>query len=208
MPKQPKEIEFDPELLKRLVGEQFKVVHKGNWLTSFITWMTDSKYRTYKRLDKYLKEQFDKVTQEMYLMAMSLRKRTPDETIIAILKWVSENIKYVTDKKQYGYVEKWGDVAETFSKKEADCENQNTLIYILARFAGIPSYVMYCAIGDTSSGGHFWLTYYSTRYRKLVAIDSTFYPNFTKMKYRTKFKLDNRYQSIWYIFNEKNIFKP
>lgn len=83
-----------------------------------------------------------------------------------------------------------------------NCDDMNSLIYILGRASGIPSYQLYCAIGDTIVGGHFWILYYSTTYNKMICIDSTLYPNLQGIEYRNAFNTDQTYKKIWYVFNE------
>ena len=89
-----------------------------------------------------------------------------------------------------------------------NCDDMNSLIYILARLAGVPSYVLYCCIGNVVGGGHFWLNYYSYKCQKVVTIDATYYPTSMAIKSRPKFELTTaRYVEIWYCFNETGIWK-
>lgn len=90
-----------------------------------------------------------------------------------------------------------------------NCDGINGLVYVLARFCGILPYKLYCAIGTAGGDGHFWCLYYSTDTMKVYSIDGTYYPNLVAINNGRKgFKLDSdRYQKLWYIFNEINIWK-
>jgi transglutaminase-like putative cysteine protease len=202
------EIKLSDGFAKKLIEAQFDIKDL-TWFQSIYYYMIDSKMRKSKRLDKFLKEQLYNPDQILVNLAQSLKDDTSiDNTIINILTWVRQNIKYKYDKLQYGKNEYWATALETIQNGIDDCDGQNALIYILARLAGVPSYLLYCCIGNTPVGGHFWTVYWSTEHHKLVSIDATYYPSLTPIKSRHKFKLsDNRYTSIWYVFNENFIFK-
>lgn len=186
---------------KILIGEQFKFTKINGWFAATYYYMIDRNNRTKKRIDKWLHDQLQSVPLNIWLLAQSLKGKNNDITIINILKWVRKNIKYKSDKSNWNNVEYWATAEETIDRGFDDCDGMNGLIYILARLAGIGRVQLYCAIGDTSGGGHFWLLYWSTVHDKLVCIDSTYYPSNFSVKNRPKFFLNNKYQSIWYVFN-------
>ena len=200
-------MDFSKKLLKKLMAIQFKQVHT-NWLQTIYSYMVDSKYRTKKRLDKFLKDQFKNPSPEVIKLAKELRGQDTDATMINILKWVKKNIKYTLDKDNFGKNEYWANGNLTYSLGKDDCDGMNGLIYYLARLAGIGKQCLYCAIGDVIGGGHFWVVYYSTSQEKLVVIDSTYYYTPKQIKIRQPFKLGEHYKTIWYLFNEDSIFKP
>ncbi len=203
------EIKFDKDLMEKLVQEQFKGIPVEKWYQTVYYYMIDSKYRTKKRLDKFLSEQLIDPDFTLVRLAEKLRDKNPDITVMNILRWVRDNIKYEYDKDNFGKNEFWATAVETFNIKIDDCDGQNGLIYVLCRIAGIPPYVLYSVIGDSAVGGHYWVVYYSTRNRKLVCIDATFSFNPTKIRYRRKFVLKgDEYQKIWYLFTDKYTFKP
>ena len=112
------------------------------------------------------------------------------------------------DKPNFGKEEYWATGYETWTRRFDDCDGMNNLIYVLARLSGLSSIVLWCVIGNTSVGGHFWLAYSSPKTGKLYTIDATYHPDFTSIKKRKPFKLDdNKYKNIWFIFNEEHIFK-
>jgi len=132
----------------------------------------------------------------------------PDKMKVDILKYVHNIFTYVTDMNNFGYVERWEDLSETIKRGKGDCENQNALIYVMARLAGIPSYLLWNCIGLTNTGeGHYWLMYFSPKKAQFYSIDSTFKPNKSYLEYRQSFKLGTDYKTIWYIFNEEHTMK-
>jgi len=193
-----------------LINEQFKFVGIDKWYKRAFYYIVDRKNRTKIRISKWLKNNLEQST-ELVPLAISLRSKSKthfqEETIINILKWVRKNIKYKSDKLNWDNVEYWASAKETVDRGFDDCDGMNGLIYVLARYAGIGADQLYCMIGKVSVGGHFWLTFWSTEYDKLVGIDSTYYPTNRRINHRPKFKLNEKYLDIWYAFNENITLK-
>lgn len=201
------EIQFDKKLMDKVINAQFNTV-SVNWFRTLYYYMTDSKFRTVKRLDSFIKEQLDNPDQELVELAESLRKKSPDDTVLNILKWTRDNITYMSDVKQFDKEEYWDKAIEVFHNRVSDCDGQHIFIYVLARLAGIPAFCLYNVIGDTPNGGHYWLCYYSTKHDKLVSIDSTYHPTIKPIKDREQFRLtETKYKSIWFIFSDIYIYK-
>lgn len=201
------EIELDPEFMDTVIEAQFNVVKLG-WFRTLYYYMIDNQYRTTKRLDEFIQEQLYSPSPELLELVKVLRTQDMDETIINILKWVYTNTVYDSDDNVYNRTEFWSIASNTVDRKRGDCEDQNGLIYVLARLCGIPAYVIYCAIGDVFGGGHFWCIYYSTKHRKLVSIDASYYPSIISIEDRPEFKFsETKYKSIWYLFSDKFIYK-
>jgi len=184
-----------------------------SWIRTWLRWWIDSSYRTQKRVDLFLKKQLNTYYPMLEELALSLRilkkgKLDDDATIVNILKYVTNKVKYVTDKKNFGKVEYWATAEETLEKGKDDCDGINGAIYILARLAGISSLKMYCALGDTTSGYHFWIMYFSTKRDRWFSIDGTFYPNFNELKRRNQFITHpTKYKSLDYMFTEDYCFR-
>jgi hypothetical protein len=132
---------------------------------------------------------------------------TDDEKIIAILTWVTKNIVYKSDEVQYRKLEFWASAVDTLKTKAGDCEDANLLIYVMARLAGIHQYKLFCRLGYADSEYHCYLSYYSSDLQKMVAIDATYYPEFTPVKKRLPFDNLTYYKKPDYIFNEEVVFK-
>lgn len=199
-----KEISFSEKMTIKLLDTEFKKVSTG-WFSTVITWCIDSKYRKYKRVDKFLKDQIDNPNPRLLRAARVFKQYPYDERIIRILKYVHKRIKYVTDWKQYGMDEKWSEAIEPFERLKGDCDDINSLIYVLARLSGIPSFLLYCVIGDTLTQLHFYCLYFNGFF---YSIDGTYEPDFDEIKNRYRFWQLNYYKKVWYVFNEYHSFKP
>ena len=123
----------------KFLGDTFKSVSDRSWIKQFYYHMIDSKYRTMKRIDRFLKEQVDNPHPDLVDVAAYLRKKskTVDELIINTLNYVYKRVEYVPDQKQWNMVERWTNAYDTWLSKGGDCEDMNSLIYVLARAAGV-----------------------------------------------------------------------
>ncbi len=65
-------------------------------------------------------------------------KRSNDDKVYLIEKWVSKNIKYRSDKKQFNMAERWTLPMETLQRRKGDCEDGAILLVDLAVTAGVP----------------------------------------------------------------------
>lgn len=182
------------------------------FIIKYIQWLINSQYRTYKRLDVHLQDAIKNVEQNSSIitLANSLSMREPDETIINILKWVRKNITY-----KYDSGEEWLLPSVILNRKQGDCEDMNTLIYVLARAAGISQYQLLAWIGDVynpnmpdSKEGHFALFYLSTNTNYWYPIDATYKTDYAKIVDRVPVSFSPKgYIKTWYLFNEEISFK-
>ena len=205
-----KEWTIGKKVMLKLVSAQFRYVEelKGKkWYHTWAEWLIDSKFRRTKRLDKFLSDQLDNPGEKVIALAKKLKRKNPDSTIISILTYVRRNIIYKYDKDNFGKLEYWAEAKETLKKRSDDCDGLNGLIYILARLAGIPYFMIYSVVGLTVTEGHYWCVYYSTKEDKLVAIDATYDVTLASLSARKPFVLGPKYAKISYLFNDKHIFK-
>lgn len=194
--------------MKKLLNETFKDISKESFFRVWLRWVIDSKYRTQKQVDLFLKEQLSYPSEYMMKLARSLRCDTQDETVVNVLKWVTNQVKYKFDKDNFGKTEYWATAEETINRKFDDCDGINGAIYILSRLAGISPLKIWCALGDTSSGYHFWCMYFSTETDHWYSIDGTFYTNFKEISQRIPFCLNKaKYNKICYLFNDEVSYK-
>ncbi len=195
------EWEYSEKSYLQLVNTVFKQVATGNWVISAMRWMIDSKYRQYKRLDKFQAEQLVDPPEELLTIAIGFTDSNYDKRIVEILKWVHKKIRYKGDNG-----EKWNNAFDTLERGTDDCDGINNLIWVLARLSGIPAFKLYCAIGNTAKAYHYYLVYLAGG--KLYAIDGTYYVNFQPINFRPKFKLTpSKYTSVDYVFNDKFCFR-
>jgi len=126
-------------------------------------------------------------------------------TVKGIIKNVDEQVYDITVENSEIYLPENDCVVH-------NCDDMNSLIYILARLSGIGHSVLDCAIGTVKtfngSGGHYWTLYYSPRHQKVVSVDATYHPSTWSVKNRPRFKLSNdKYMNIWYMFNEEYVLR-
>lgn len=199
------------KFLQKFIENTFKELPEDNWIQVIMWWLIDSKYRTKKRLDYFLREQIENPEPLLVEVAKELRKKskTPDTLMINILKYVYGLVVYETDQKNFGYAEKWAQAIDVWSSRKDDCDGLNSLVYVLARLAGISNIVLYSVVGDTGSGPHYWTIYYSAKTEKWYAFDATYRVNLYPIsEHREQFRLqNNKYESIWFIFNDEIILK-
>ncbi len=68
--------------------------------------------------------------------------------------YVTANIKYVTDKTQWGYLEVWSMPDETLKRGLGDCEDTSFLLCSLLLALGINAHVVF---GEHKGKGHAWV---------------------------------------------------
>ena len=89
-----------------------------------------------------------------------------------------------------------------------NCDDQNSLIYLLARYSGISDLQIWSCLGEVKEGYHYWCLYFSFKHDRWFSIDSTYYPDLRELDRRMQFVIDdNDYQRIDFIFNEDMVFK-
>ena len=199
------------KFIEKFGSTMFKKINRAGFFRKLFWYMFDSKERLRVRLDSFIKEQLDNPTDEMRKIAnkfiLDYRHNT-DKRMIAILKFVNKNVKYIGDKRNFGKEEYWATAQETWDRKADDCDGINGLIYHLARLAGIGGLQLWNAIGDTANAGHYWLIYFSFTTDKWYSIDGTYNVDLKPISIRNEFKLTKtKYVRIWYLFNEYTSFK-
>ena len=198
------EIKLSDKFTDKLMNDTF--IDVGSvWYHKYIWWVIDSKYGKVQSLDRFLSEQLKNPDERLINVAKNFTG-TYNSKIIQILKFVHEDIRYLSDREVWNKNEYWPTAIKTLDKGTEDCDGMNSLIYILARLAGIPRWMIWCVIGKTAVGGHFWLNYYWSG--KWYAIDATYHPDMRPIAFRPEFKLNiNTYQDIWHVFNETRVYK-
>lgn len=90
-----------------------------------------------------------------------------------------------------------------------NCEDQNILVYVLCRLAHIPASNLYCCIGNTYSGLHFWVLFFDSRRGRFVKLDTAFNPQLREIakKETFEFSANKDYISIDYLFNELGVWR-
>jgi predicted transglutaminase-like cysteine proteinase len=202
------EIEQSPAFAMKAIEAQFKGTNITGFIQTWTMWITDSKFRQQQRLDRFLADQLKNPDEELVRQGALLRGKTADETIINCLGFAINKVKYLGDDSNFGKDEYWATALETLKRKKDDCDGINALVYILARLAGVPAFLLFSVIGTAGGTGHYYCLYWTPKYDKLVIIDGTYLPNLRSVKDRPAFKLGSIYDGIWYVFSDKFVFKP
>lgn len=204
-------MELEP-IMQRFLNHTFKGISNKDWISTTYYYITDSNYRTKKKLEAFLKEQIENPDPEVLKLAKSFTKhKNSDKIIIEILNWVYTHIKYRSDEANFGKVEYWATASETLKKGSDDCDGINALIYVLFRLASneVSDMTFFSCIGDVklpdgTITGHYWNIYFSTKTDEWYAIDGTYNPNLNPINYgRRPFRIGNSYLKVWYMFNQK-----
>lgn len=143
------------------------------------------------------------------------RSDTDDVKMEKIQRWVFYNIKYQTDKEQYGYEELWVPPVMVLNTGKGDCEDGAFLIMSLALNSGVdPSrlrwYGGFVDAGQGApSGSHAWVAYRRESDDEWVAVDFSYYPDLRPMNYRTPLKDDKKYvDDYFFITNQFIVSTP
>jgi len=134
---------------------------------------------------------------------------TDDEKAIAALIWVVQNFKYVSDEKVFGLQEYWAFSFESLDRKQGDCDDGAILLYDILRANGIPAWRLRLACGlainpwNGNVDGHCYLTYYSIKEDKWIALDWCYLPNMNKISEQDSYNNISHYGDVWFSFNEE-----
>jgi predicted transglutaminase-like cysteine proteinase len=130
---------------------------------------------------------------------------TNDQKVDKILKWVTENITYVSDEVQYHLGEYWAKPTETLNSRAGDCEDEAFLIQSMALAAGIPANRLrtYGGLVKTGAalGGHAWTIYKRESDNQWVDLDTCYYPDSDSVTSRETFKAQDEYVDAYWWMN-------
>ena len=195
-----------------LIRLQFKQVKNIGWFRHFVLiWTRDSRYGIVEDVNEFLDKQIRVENQQLKGLAQTLKGSHPDITMINILKYVVKHIRYRNDVG-----EQWYYATQILRRQYDDCDGINSLIYVLARYADIPSYLLSCGLVDTADEDeeidHFTLFYWSTKSYDgistyLYNIDGTYNVDFTPIKHRLPFNIGSGIKRVYYLFDEYNTWK-
>lgn len=187
--------------------------------------MIDRKFRTTVNVQRNLKRQMDEYMSDEDLLAIArtLKGKNHDETAVNCLKWVKDHVVYTTDDKKWNMPEKWEDAKDVFLTEKGDCESGATLMYVLARLAGIPASKLWILCGSVKGGGHAWLGYIPDEYPlNFTFMDWCYWYKRYSVPIRNKFtiagqavheythkgeKVSSDYYKLWFAFNEEKSYR-
>ena len=203
------EIKFSKKASLKLMEVMFSKYYT-NWFITTINWLIDTKFRKYKWLNRWLDEQVRNPAKNVNLLASRFKGIPYDKRIVKIQEYILSRKSYVTDGALFGKDDYWQTTEQLIERDFiGDCDDLNTAVYVLARVSGVPKYIIYNALVDTSSGFHYTAFYLSAIQGKVYPIDTTFFSQAGALKNREKFKISfPGYTNIRFVFNEEAIFKP
>jgi predicted transglutaminase-like cysteine proteinase len=132
---------------------------------------------------------------------------TNDQKADKILKWVQENVPYVSDEAQYHVPEYWAKPTETLKSRQADCEDQSFLIHSMLIAAGVPIDRIRTYGGLVEAGanapleGHAWTIYKRESDNQWVDLDACYYPDNTSVVNKEAFKAQDEYVDAYWWMN-------
>jgi predicted transglutaminase-like cysteine proteinase len=135
---------------------------------------------------------------------------TDDEKALQGLKWVVDNIKYVSDISGYYKSEEyWAYNYQTLKHKEGDCEDGAITLYNILIKSGVPYWKLRLSAGyvinpsTEKKEGHCYLTYYCEEKDYWVVLDWCWYPNLFKINERKDYKDEVGYSDVWFSWNQR-----
>jgi transglutaminase-like putative cysteine protease len=208
---------------KKLCTDELYDLLREKYLSRIIEYIIDSKYRKSVQLSSWIKNQVDNPSTELkeYADKLNLESKDYDEMIIEILRYVRQTFTYKKDDDVWNMPEYWNTGKGSVISKVGDCEDGAILIYLVARYKGIPANRMILLCGGVKGGGHCWLGYKPQEYPvNFVFIDWCYWANNKQVKDRNKFYIDKQkiieykvdgdtaliipsdYYTLWFGFNE------
>lgn len=151
---------------------------------------------------------------ELQRIVSDWKGKSDDEKALLCQKWVFSNIKYVSDKSQFGLEEFWEFPYETLHTKRGDCDDLNILLANLMLASGIPYWKIRLAAANVYDkngnfmGGHCFCTYFVESKNYWVAHDTTYYPDLRPVADRPDYKDSILYGKgkVWFSWNMKYAF--
>jgi predicted transglutaminase-like cysteine proteinase len=136
------------------------------------------------------------------------RSDSDDEKVYKIEQWVTENIEYVSDIKNYGTDEFWAYPTITLNKGKGDCDDGAFLIHSLALHAGVPMDRLrtYGGFVEAEEGsfvlaGHCWTAYRRESDDEWVDVDWCYYPTDAPLSERVPMQDDTKYVDDFFYFD-------
>ena len=130
-----------------------------------------------------------------------------DQRAVAILRHVKGILTYIGDIYTWKLAEKWQTPLETWLSKKGDCEDGALLIAAFFYHCNIPSNQWTVTCGDVIGGGHCWINYTSGSNALRYHLDWCYWYDDKFVPLRQPFFMDNKYEKIWFGFNDKKGWK-
>ena len=154
----------------------------------------------------------DDMVKDIVFNELGIKKSDPNNDAKAeiIQKYVIDNITYVSDKTQHGFVEFWQFCYETIQLRDGDCEDGAILMASMLIAAGIPRWRVRIAGGLVKTGnptapmgGHAWCCYLRESDSKFIILDWCYYPDTSPIHLKSTVKMNKNYIKTWFSWNDK-----
>jgi len=138
-----------------------------------------------------------------------LEGRGLDKTAYRCMRFVQDNIKYVSDIEQFNQIEEWLFPTDTLQYKKGDCEDGTNLMISLMRNANVPAFRVKNACGLVKTSmkegkeGHSWPLYLRED-DEWIALDWCFLPSRKGTEERKPAKKRKEYAKILFTFNDEH----
>ena len=133
-----------------------------------------------------------------------------DAKAVKIQNWILENVHYVYDQTQHGYIEHWQFPYETIQLGTGDCEDGAILMASLMIAAGIPRWRVRVAGGlvatgqpTAPTGGHGWTCYLRQSDQKWIVLDWCYLPDTSPITEKKTLSENDNYITTWFSWNDK-----
>jgi len=143
---------------------------------------------------------------ELQKIVSSWKDFSDDKKAWLCLRYVIRNIKYVSDKQEYGLPEFWTFPSELLKTLAGDCDDGAILLANLMLASGIPYWKIRLTAGLVPEGGHAYVTYYCAKKDCWVALDWCYYPSLKKPCERPDYKYSRIYREVWFSWNQRYAF--
>lgn len=206
-------IEFSKPLVKK-TPEIYNYVDARNAF-SWVYFIVDTKARQSVVVQSWIKTFIDNPSDALKKACSEITvDKDPDYTMTEILRWVKQNVKYISDVTIWKMSDKWQTPDETLTFLTGDCEDGAILMYAMAAYLQVPKNRLRLFCGDVEGGGHCWLGYRPTCYPlNWTFMDWCYWYESGTPGSRQKYYIDgvtiyddpkNRYRKIWFAFNDEN----
>ena len=137
-----------------------------------------------------------------YVDYYKLKGIDDENTMLRILLWVQDNLKYVGDEKNKGQIEFWQNPEDTIITLKGDCEDGAILIKSLSLVAGVPDWKVKILAGNVVGGGHAYCTFIRHDETQVI-LDWCYWPNRKPLHARPDRRREPNYKEVWFSWDKK-----
>lgn len=201
------QIKFSKELMLKFGLIVLETFEKRSLNPRLLRYRLDWSKSTSVYLRDWISLQMLHASDEMKVIAESLKGVNDDVTVIKALKYVWCHTKYVRDIEKWKTKEKWQMAEETLGSGTGDCEDGSILLLVLCRLAGVSYKVIKINAGSVKGGGHCWVEYRSLSNGQSYFLDWCYWLDLNSIKHRKNSGELLNYYKVWWGFNDWENYK-